>query len=182
MKMLKRWISVCLVILLLAGVAFDHSSLIGSTVEAAGLEETDGAEPAETPDASEETTDVPSLLSEGDGSDTPAPEEQTVTNTETETEAPAEKTETKQEGTQETGEQTETTTPETTTPDTTAPETTTGNQETESAPDTVTEEPVQSPAFESSYAVEDGSAVIYASAAEGVFPEGVSFTAVRIDF
>lgn len=83
------------------------------------------------------------------------------------------------EGTQETGEQTETTTPETTTPDTTAPETTTGNQETESAP--ATEEPVQSPAFESSYTVEDGSAVIYASAAEGVFPEGVSFTAVRID-
>ena len=83
------------------------------------------------------------------------------------------------EGTQETGEQTETTTPETTTPDTTAPETTTGNQETESAP--ATEEPVQSPAFESSYTVEDGSAVIYASAAEGVFPEGVSFTAVRIN-
>lgn len=97
MKMLKRWISVCLVILLLAGVAFDHSSLIGSTVEAAGLEETDGAEPAETPDASEETTDVPSLLSEGDGADTPTPEEQAITNTETETEAPAEKTETKQE-------------------------------------------------------------------------------------
>ena len=59
MKMLKRWISVCLVILLLAGVAFDHSSLIGSTVEAAGLEETDGA-------STEETSDAPSLLSEGD--------------------------------------------------------------------------------------------------------------------
>ena len=90
MKMLKRWISVCLVILLLAGVAFDHSSLIGSTVEAAGLEETDGA-------STEETSDAPSLLSEGDESDTPAPEEQTVTNTDTETEEPVEKTETKQE-------------------------------------------------------------------------------------
>ena len=43
MKMLKRWIAFCLVMILLAGVAFDHSSLIGSQVEAADLTEPESA-------------------------------------------------------------------------------------------------------------------------------------------
>lgn len=196
MKMLKRWISVCLVILLLAGVAFDHSSLIGSTVEAAGLEETDGAEPAETPDASEETTDVPSLLSEGDGSDTPAPEEQTVTNTETETEAPAEKTETKQEESTEPEKQTVTNTDtETKAP---AKKTETKQEEsTESAKQTVTntdnetKEPVtktsddvskesaQPSAYKEKY--EDDSIIISVSAEAGIVPEGAELSVTPIE-
>ncbi len=82
MKMLKRWISVCLVILLLAGVAFDHSSLIGSTVEAADVTETGEMEDAAAAEATALTTepaaDTPSVLSET-GTETPAaetPEEQ----------------------------------------------------------------------------------------------------------
>lgn len=196
MKMLKRWISVCLVILLLAGVAFDHSSLIGSTVEAAGLEETDGAEPAETPDASEETTDVPSLLSEGDGSDTPAPEEQTVTNTETETEAPAEKTETKQE--ESTGPEKQTVTNTDTETKAPAEKTETKQEEsTESAKQTVTntdnetKEPVtktsddvskesaQPSAYKDKY--EDDSIIISVSAEPGIVPEGAQLSVTPIE-
>lgn len=37
MKMLKRWVAFCLVVLLLGGVAFNNSSLTGSQVEAADL-------------------------------------------------------------------------------------------------------------------------------------------------
>lgn len=77
MKMLKRWISVCLVILLLAGVAFDHSSLIGSTVEAADVTETGEMEDAAAAEATALTTepaaDTPSVLSET-GTETPAAE------------------------------------------------------------------------------------------------------------
>lgn len=83
------------------------------------------------------------------------------------------------EGTQETGEQTETTTPETTTPDTTAPETTTGNQETETAPDTVTEEPVQSPAYDGKY--EDDTVTISVSAEAGIVPEGAELSVTPIE-
>ena len=196
MKMLKRWISVCLVILLLAGVAFDHSSLIGSTVEAAGLEETDGAEPAETPDASEETTDVPSLLSEGDGSDTPAPEAQTVTNTETETEAPAEKTETKQEESTEPEKQTVTNTDtetkapakktETKQEESTEPEkqaVTNKDNETKEpvtkTSDDVSKESVQPSAFKGKY--EDDSIIINVSAEPGVVPEGAKLSVTPIE-
>ena len=196
MKMLKRWISVCLVILLLAGVAFDHSSLIGSTVEAAGLEETDGAEPAETPDASEETTDVPSLLSEGDGSDTPAPEAQTVTNTEMETEAPAEKTETKQE--ESTGPEKQTVTNSDTETKAPAEKTETKQEEsTEPAKQTVTntdnetKEPVtktsddvskesaQPSAYKDKY--EDDTVTISVSAEAGIVPEGAELSVTPIE-
>lgn len=196
MKMLKRWISVCLVILLLAGVAFDHSSLIGSTVEAAGLEETDGAEPAETPDASEETSDVPSLLSEGDGADTPTPEEQAITNTETETEAPAEKTETKQEEstgpekqavtnsdteTKAPAEKTETKQEESTEPEKQA--VTNKDNETKEpvtkTSDDVSKESVQPSAFKGKY--EDDSIIINVSAEPGVVPEGAKLSVTPIE-
>lgn len=196
MKMLKRWISVCLVILLLAGVAFDHSSLIGSTVEAAGLEETDGAEPAETPDASEETSDVPSLLSEGDGADTPTPEEQAITNTETETEAPAEKTETKQEEstgpekqavtnsdteTKAPAEKTETKQEESTEP---AKQTVTNTDNETKEPvtktsDDVSKESAQPSAYKDKY--EDDTVTISVSAEAGIVPEGAELSVTPIE-
>lgn len=44
-----------------------------------------------------------------------------------------------------------------------------------------TDEQTISPVFEGSFEVEDGSAVVYAKAPEGVFPEGTTFTARRIE-
>ena len=167
MKMLKRWIAFCLVIILLAGVAFNNSSIMGSQVEAAGLEETDGAEPAETPDASEETSDVPSLLSEGDGADTPAPEEQAITNTETETEAPAEKTETKQEESTEPAKQTVTNTDN----ETKEPVTKTS--------DDVSKESAQPSAYKDKY--EDDIVTISVSAEAGIVPEGAELSVTPIE-
>lgn len=75
MKMLKRWIAFCLVMILLAGVAFDHSSLIGSQVEAADLENTEIAE-ADAAAATEVN-----VLSET-GGDTEQAEESTEAETE----------------------------------------------------------------------------------------------------
>lgn len=140
MKMLKRWISVCLVILLLAGVAFDHSSLIGSTVEAAEPETMETAsviteEGAGVP-AVQSEINQPQTTPESQPQTTPESQPQTGTSvTVPQTETPA------------TEPQTEESTPETT-PETTPAPTVTGEPapETESAgTENVTEstEPVQ---------------------------------------
>lgn len=64
MKMLKKWIAFCLVILLLAGVAFDKGAPVFNQVEAA---ETEGSEQAGSAEAStEEPTD--SQQTEGEAS------------------------------------------------------------------------------------------------------------------
>ena len=83
------------------------------------------------------------------------------------------------EETQETGGQPETTTPETTIPETTVPETTTGTQEMEPAPNTVTEEPAQSPAYDGKY--EDDTVTISVSAEAGVVPEGAELSVTPIE-
>ena len=122
MKMLKRWISVCLVILLLAGVAFDHTSLIGSEVEAAELETTETAsvnteEGAGVP-AVQSEINQPQTTPESQPQTTPESQPQTGTSvTVPQTETPA------------TEPQTEESTPETT-PDTSVP----AESESESVP------------------------------------------------
>lgn len=122
MKMLKRWISVCLVILLLAGVAFDHSSLIGSTVEAAEPETMETAsviteEGAGVP-AVQSEINQPQTTPESQPQTTPESQPQTGTSvTVPQTETPA------------TEPQTEESTPETT-PDTSVP----AESESESVP------------------------------------------------
>ena len=142
MKMLKRWISVCLVILLLAGVAFDHSSLIGSTVEAAGLEETDGVEPAEESIAPATYTDAEITSPEEQTPENTEPAEQTVTNTDEETEVPKE---TPSEST-ESEEQTVTNTDEETKEPVEQPETSTNTETQESAEETETNTDPETPA------------------------------------
>lgn len=89
MKMLKKWIAFCLVILLLAGVAFDKGALVFNQVEAADSQQTEGEasgakildeQPAEQPAAQQpdNTAEVtePAETAET-GEPAPAPEQQT---------------------------------------------------------------------------------------------------------
>lgn len=185
MKMLKRWISVCLVVLLLAGVAFDHTSLIGSEVEAAELEESGEAAPEEaeaaavpaTATATAETAapaaDTPSVLSETTETytelETTAPEEQQETYTETETPAPAEQpatnTDTETKATEEqAGTYTETEVKE--------------PQKTET-PAASTETPAQPSPYEGKY--EDDTIIVSVSAEPGIVPEDAQLSVTPIE-
>lgn len=186
MKIRKRWISLCLTIILLAGIAFNPGSIAGNYVEAANLEETGEAVSEENT----QTDNTAAVLSETGASsvqtestavtETPA-EDTAVTETpvtetpaETpaadtaETPAPAENVETTTDTEQAVTEQPETTVPEET--ETQVPKETS---------DSSTEEAVQPSAYEGKY--EDDSVIISVSAEPGIVPEGAQLSVTPIE-
>lgn len=187
MKIRKRWISLCLTIILLAGIAFNPGSIAGNYVEAANLEETGEAVSEENT----QTDNTAAVLSETGASsvqtestavtETPAEDtavtETPVTETPAETPAadtaetpavPAENVETTTDTEQAVTEQPETTVPEET--ETQVPEETS---------DSSTEEAVQPSAYEGKY--EDDSVIISVSAEPGIVPEGAQLSVTPIE-
>lgn len=129
------------------------------------------AAPTEAPQATEEPTQAPEVTAapETTPEATPVPTETPVVTAEP-TQAP---------------EITPTPAPEVTEAPEATPEATPVPSETPENSDALidheTDEQTISPVFEGSFEVEDGSAVVYAKAPEGVFPEGTTFTARRIE-
>ena len=195
MKIRKRWISLCLAIILLAGIAFNPGSIAGNYVEAANLEETGEAVSeentqtdntaavlSETDTASAQTESTETVMTETPAEDTTAtetPVEETQIETPVETPAPetteistpavpAENVETTTDTEQAVTEQPETTVP-----------TETETSITEETSDNPTEEAVQPSAYEGKY--EDDSVIISVSAEPGIVPEGAQLSVTPIE-
>jgi fibro-slime domain-containing protein len=92
MKIRKRWISLCLAIILLAGIAFNPGSLVGSQVEAANLEETGEVVTEESTQSSEEAVTVLSETPTDTSSTQPETTDPVTTETPTENTTPTEDT------------------------------------------------------------------------------------------
>lgn len=190
MKIRKRWISLCLAIILLAGIAFNPGSIAGNYVEAANLEETGEAVSEENT----QTDNTAAVLSETDTASAQTESTETVM-----TETPAEDTTATETPVEETQIETPVETPAPETTETSTPaapaenvETTTDTEQavTEQPTTTVPEAPIENtdenttqeiPAELKSLSFENDEVIITVSEmTAGAIPEGATLKVVPI--